>query len=476
MNTPSTASGAWSPHVLLPEPQLKFDSGASPAIDRHPLRGLVQHGPYAPPPAGAIRLATVTMSGEQRKLYDFLRKVTQVHEPRDRPAYVPPYPGFEAAFRVALTPQPTAHIELRPQPSGTGTESHERLVEALARAVTQLHGIRDSWDVIVILLPKSWEALRRSGDGALDLHDRLKAVAAPLGCPIQFIREASALQFRYECSMFWRLSIALLTKAGGVPFRMVRPTATDTAYIGLAYAIRGGTSDEFVTCCSQVFDAEGGGFEFIAYNVGANRDLENPHLTRDEMRAVMARSVRLYQRRRAGAMPSRLVVHKTTTWRPDEIVGVFDAWGASVPDIDCLRIRATTPWTGVALTASRRTPAKRTSQPDSWPVTRGSLQYLSGTQALLWVAGTAIGVALNGKNYNQSAKALPTPIEFDRNAGRGPLEVPASEILALTKLDWNNDALYGMSPVTISYSQKLASMISRVPELPDDSYQFRLFM
>jgi hypothetical protein len=112
----------------------------------------------------------------------------------------------------------------------------------------------------------------------------LKATAALLGCPIQMIRETSALQFRYKCSMYWRLSIALLTKAGGVPFRMMRPTESDTAYLGLAYAIRGGTANEFVTCCSQVFDAEGGGFEFIAYNVGADRDLENPHLTRDEMR------------------------------------------------------------------------------------------------------------------------------------------------------------------------------------------------
>src|SRR3954466_14836103 len=34
------------------------------------------------------------------------------------------------------------------------------------------------------------------------------------------------------------------------------PRAVNTAYIGLAYAIRGGTKDAFVTCCSQVFDAE----------------------------------------------------------------------------------------------------------------------------------------------------------------------------------------------------------------------------
>jgi hypothetical protein len=271
--------------------------------------------------------------------------------------------------------------------------------------------------------------------------------------------------------MFWRLSIALFTKAGGIPFRMVQPFPVDTAYLGLAYAIRGGTSNEFVTCCSQVFDAEGGGFEFVAYNVGAQRDTENPHLTREEMRTVMARSVRLYQQRRAGKLPSRLVIHKPYLWREEEIDGVFDAWGSAVSDIECLQVSANPPWTGVALKADGRS-----SKPDGWPVTRGSLQYLSDTEALLWVSGTAPNIALRGGNYNQSAKALPTPIAFTRAAGSGPLEIPASEMLALSKLDWNNDALHGTTPVTVAYSRRLSRMISRVPYLPDSNYQFRLFM
>ncbi|MFA6300296.1 MAG: hypothetical protein WC642_14095, partial [Nocardioides sp.] len=459
-------------HTVLAEPLLKFDSGPTPATDPHPLVGLARYGPYAVPPTGDIRVATITVDGQQQMLYDFLRKVTEQHKPTDRFSYVPPFPGFKQLFNTELLPQRSAHVNIPTSASGDGEQGHEAVCAALARAVGQLHAVRDTWDVIVFLLPHTWEPFRRSPDGAFDLHDRLKALAAPLGSPIQMVREDSALRFKFECSMFWRLSIALLTKAGGVPFRMVQPTPIDTAFVGLAYAIRGGTTDEFVTCCSQVFDAEGGGFEFIAYNIGADRDLDNPHLTREEMRTVMARSARLYQRRRAGDMPARLVVHKTSTWRPEEIDGVFDAWGAAVPDIECLQVRAETPWTGVSLTQSGPT----SSRPDSWPVTRGSLQYLSGSEALLWVSGTAPGVSLRGGNYNQSAKALPTPIAFVRDAGQGPLETPAREILALSKLDWNNDALYGLTPVTVSYSQKLAKMIGRVPALPDDSYQFRLFM
>jgi hypothetical protein len=40
----------------------------------------------------------------------------------------------------------------------------------------------------------------------------------------------------------------------------------------------------------------------------------------------------------------------------------------------------------------------------------------------------------------------------------------------------NDDTLYGQAPATISDIQRWAMMIGRVPALPDDSYQFRLFM
>ncbi len=50
------------------------------------------------------------------------------------------------------------------------------------------------------------------------------------------------------------------------------------------------------------------------------------------------------------------------------------------------------------------------------------------------------------------------------------------EALALTKMDWNNDALYDPVPVTIRYSKRLARTIANVPSLPGRDYPYRLFM
>ena len=62
----------------------------------------------------------------------------------------------------------------------------------------------------------------------------------------------------------WRIGLALYAKAGGVPWKL-SDTDPETAYIGVSYAVRPIESERprFVTCCSQVFDAEGAGLEFV---------------------------------------------------------------------------------------------------------------------------------------------------------------------------------------------------------------------
>lgn len=63
-----------------------------------------------------------------------------------------------------------------------------------------------------------------------------------------------------------------------------------------------------------------------------------------------------------------------------------------------------------------------------------------------------------------------------RLTGAGSLELSAAEVLALTKMDWNNDALYDPAPVTVQYSKRLAKTIANVPELPNGEYTYRMFM
>lgn len=55
----------------------------------------------------------------------------------------------------------------------------------------------------------------------------------------------------------------------------------------------------FTTCCSQIFDQNGTGFNFVAYDVDANgfeQDARNnPYLSYYEMQSVLSRSLNIYQ-------------------------------------------------------------------------------------------------------------------------------------------------------------------------------------
>jgi hypothetical protein len=48
--------------------------------------------------------------------------------------------------------------------------------------------------------------------------------------------------------------------------------------------------------------------------------------------------------------------------------------------------------------------------------------------------------------------------------------------VALAKMDWNNDTLYGQVPATMMYSQRLSGPILNVRRRPGSAHPYRLFM
>lgn len=225
------------------------------------------------------------------------------------------------------------HVELDPAFETEFKESptpHIVVADRLVRAIQGIEARRTEFDVLFIYLPQKWSAGFMGGPSDdFDLHDHIKATTAVRPLPVQIVREDSALAYRDRASVMWRIGLALYTKAGGVPWKLAE-TDPETAYIGISYAIRPKTSNRprFVTCCSQVFDADGAGLEFVAYDaheVEIQND-DNPFLSRAEMFRVMTRSMDLYRRRHAGRSPRRVMVHKTTEFKREEVDGCMEAF------------------------------------------------------------------------------------------------------------------------------------------------------
>ncbi|HEX6013972.1 MAG TPA: hypothetical protein VFY87_19685, partial [Geminicoccaceae bacterium] len=100
---------------------------------------------------------------------------------------------------------------------------------------------------------------------------------------------------------------------------------------------------------------------------------------------------------------------------------------------------------------------------------------LSGQECLLWTHGDVQGLREHG-SYFQGSRGTPRPIRLIRHAGHGPWDDAARSALALSKMNWNNDALYDPLPVTMSYAKVLARIVKRMPVLGSTPYQFRFFM
>lgn len=465
-------------HVCLTEPKLSFHPERLSDRDIHPLEGLLRFGPYSsgllPDP---IRVATISPVGEGPRLFNFMKELHSPVKPAERKDYLPEWKGFHGVFGVHMkAASKGCHVELSAdfeQAFETSAAPHILLAETLVRAIQSLDGRRAEFDVLFIYIPKRWEPGYQGGpEEDFDLHDHLKAMTAARRLPVQLVREDKALAYPCRASVMWRIGLALYSKAGGIPWKLAE-TDAETAYIGISYALRAVDSSKprFVTCCSQVFDAEGTGLEFIAYDaheVEIQRD--NPFLSRAEMFRVMTRSMDLYRRRHAGQSPRRVMVHKTTEFKRDEVDGCMEALHLC-ESVDLIQVVENVAWKGVQMQRARDT---KKGEPTAYPLSRGTLVGIGPAEALLWTHGHVKGVGQRG--YFQGSRSTPRPLKIIRHAGHGSWDESAFGILALTKMDWNNDALYDPLPVTLEYAKTLARVVKRMDVLGSMPYQFRFFM
>ena len=464
------------------EPGLRFStkSGKGFTSDTQPIRGMVCNRPFDFALSGSrfsseVRVGIVCPSRDQNKLSRFLGTLHNTKAPDSKDEYLLPYPGFAQAFGLPLNlPKPgdRGWVDISdPAMDASPSLGSTELARALNAAVRSLRASSNP-DVVLIYIPsrwKTWERLETESE-TFDLHDFVKAYCVQNGVTSQFLREQT-LEKQYQCEVLWWLSLSFYVKAMRTPW-VLESMEKSTAYVGLGFSIdrRAATPKHVVLGCSHIYTSEGLGLKYRLSKVEDPLIRNgNPFMSREDARRT-GDNIRELFFDATSTLPTRVVIHKRTPFLRDEREGLLEGL-VDIPNVELVEINIEPSLRYVASKLSR----DGYWEGDGFPVRRGTTLQLDHRTALVWVHGATEGV--DGRRvYYQGKSRIPAPLVVIRHHGTSPLSVVATEILGLSKMDWNTFDLYTKMPATVQSSNQIARIGMLLERFGPASYDYRLFI
>jgi len=302
----------------------------------------------------------------------------------------------------------------------------------------------------------------------LEFHDLLKGSSMTCGVPIQLIRpstwgeklktkekdeQAKQRSTQDEATRAWNALTALYYKAGGFPYRVPRPeTALDTCYIGVSFFVSPDKS-RVQTSVANVFNERGHGLAVKGKEAVLSKDDRTPHLKNEDAHELLTHCLKAY-RLEHKRPPARIVVHKSSRFSDGERLGFLGA--AEEAQIDYCDL--------LSLSRSRT----RLFRKGYYPPLRGTWLQQSIDRHSLYTRGSV--------DFYQEYPGMYVPrtlgVEFSELAS-SPEEI-MTELLVLSKTNWNNTQMDATMPITISAARRVGEILRWIPSdsLPEKAYRF----
>lgn len=464
------------------EPNLLFSSldGKNEIADSHPLRGLVQNKPYdfSLTTSGLSKqtmLGVICPSSHSQKFSKFLNlQHGKVAVSNQKENYALDFPGYSAAYGIVLNiPSVTDARWQDVQVNSTLSVQKNALfiAEQIKNGINRITANSDV-NLIVICIPSEWEGYREYQDDqeVFDLHDHVKAFAIQKGITTQFIEEDTVDNYSQANRIHWWLSLSFYTKTMRTPW-VLQDLDKGTAFAGIGYSVDS-TDDEshIVMGCSHIYNSRGEGLRYRLAKVErpVYRD-KRPHLSYSDAYQFGVSTVQLFVES-TDQLPKRVVIHKRTFFTEEEKRGILDGL-KNISVVDLIEINIED---DLRFINSLRKQDKL--EIDMYPVARGICIQINSFTGLLYTHGTTPSIRQQGGRDFMGGRGIPAPLVIKKHYGPSSLETIATEILSLSKMNWNSASLYSKMPATIQSSNDIARIGSMLSRFSGNSYDYRLFI
>ena len=468
--------------LVVADADLIFSSanGKAEVKSANPLKGLVDNRPWdfrltTTGISPSIDIAVVCPRSDSAKLKRFLSQFQDGSKPtpteRD---YLQDFPGFSAAFGLPLTypnPGEASWLDLDDAVSGGPLSAAKSLAQRICRALDVIRGLRPG-SVVTIFVPSRWAPFKviDTDFEQFNLHDYVKAYAARQGQSTQFVREETTVNSQ-PCRVRWWLSLALYAKAFRTPWRF-DCLDDETAFVGIGYSIDSGATkgNHVLLGCSHLYNARGEGLQFRLGRI-ENPIIrgKNPFMSEDDARRTGETIRQLFFDAKM-RLPERVVVHKRTPFTAEEQRGLTQGL-EGVTNVELIEVNIEE---SLRYLASKLVNGKL--EIDNFPIPRGSVIIQNSTTALLWVHGSAPSAQNPKFKYYQGKRRIPAPLLIRRYRGQSDLVQVATEILGLSKMNWNTFDYYSRLPATLDSASAIAKIGTYLGGFSSAPYDYRLLI
>lgn len=259
--------------------------------------------------------------------------------------------------------------------------------------------------------------------------------------------EAHISELEHPADLAWNLFTAVYFKAGGFPWAPVG-IPEGTCHLGVTFYRPHGERSAMRTSVAQAFAENGDAF--VLRGNPFEWEGKWPHIPAEEAARLVTDVVSRYTQTMKRP-PRRIVVHKQSRFFPDELSGFQDSLSGYEYDLVALA-----PSTGVRL-----------MRHGEYPPPRGACVSL-GDRRYLYTTGYVPSLGRYPHGH------VPTPVQITDHVGDSAARALLSEILLLTKMNWNSARFAEKLPVTVRFANEVGAILRDLPEdfTPEARYAF----